>query len=59
MAASAAGRYRGERGAAALLRSLPGRSAAEDATGVGVVLLSLCEYYKKIKTCVQKYMFGV
>ena len=43
--AAAVGRYRGGRGAAARLRRLAGRSAAEDATGCrkGVVLLSVCE----------------
>ena len=42
--AAAVGRYRGGRGAAALLWKLAGRSAAEDARGrEGVVLLSLCE----------------
>ena len=33
--AAAVGRYRGGRGAAALLWRLEGRSAAEDATGAG------------------------
>ena len=44
-AAAAAGRYRGGRGAAALLRRLQGRCAAEDATGgwEGVLMPSLCE----------------
>ena len=32
-ATAAAGRYRGGRGAAVMLRRLPGRSAVEDATG--------------------------
>ena len=36
--AAAVGRYRGGRGAAALLWRLAGRSAAEDATGVGRAL---------------------